>query len=63
MFVDIENNHGLKRDISTKAVVQSDKTKYNAYMSRFQQLNKVESLEKEVKELKELLTQLVGKNV
>lgn len=72
MIVQIENKDGLVRDISTGAVLNTNKTEYENYLAKRQQaqLNKSEKLKQqeelnnlknEISEIKQMLFALINK--
>lgn len=62
-FKKVEGHDGLVRDMSSGAIVNRDTTGYQNYIAlRNQKLNekkKIENLEGEIKELKDLVNQLL----
>jgi predicted RNase H-like nuclease (RuvC/YqgF family) len=69
-FVNIQNKEGLVRDLSTGAVINTNRTDYENYLQRknaVKQLNnqikqnsdKIEKIESDVTEIKEMLAMLI----
>ena len=73
-LVKIENHHALLRDGTTNAVINSNKTEYENYISNYNRLkkekdqidtlqNQVVSLSSDVEEIKSLLKLLVKEKI
>jgi hypothetical protein len=73
-LVKIENHHALLRDGTTNAVINSNKTEYENYISNYNRLkkekeqidilqNQVTSLSSDVEEIKSLLKLLVKEKI
>jgi hypothetical protein len=69
-FVNIQNKDGLVRDLSSKAVINTNRTEYENYLQRKtaakelhqqikQNADKIEKIESDVTEIKEMLAMLI----
>ena len=69
-FVNIQNKEGLVRDLSTGAVINTNRTDYENYLQRKnaakelnnqikQNSDKIEKIESDVTEIKEMLAMLI----
>lgn len=63
--IKVDGHDGLFRDEKTQAIINTDVDGYNAYVSRrkrmIEEREKVENLENEVSELKNLIGKLIEK--
>jgi hypothetical protein len=64
-LIPVEGNSSLKRDSFSKAIVNSDKSSFDNYISlrdqKIKERNEIESIKSELAEVKTLLAQLVAK--
>ena len=64
-LIPVEGNSSLKRDSFSKAIINSDKTSFENYISlrdqKIKERNEIESIKSELAEVKTLLAQLVAK--
>ena len=69
-FVNIQNKDGLVRDLSSKAVINTNRTEYENYLQKRnstkelnqqvkQNADKIEKIESDVTEIKEMLAMLI----
>jgi Skp family chaperone for outer membrane proteins len=69
-FVNIQNKEGLVRDLSSVAVINTNRTEYENYLQRKtaakelnqqikQNADKIEKIESDVTEIKEMLAMLI----
>ncbi len=64
-LIPVEGNSSLKRDSFSKAIINSDKTSFENYISlrdqKIKEKDEIESIKSELAEVKTLLAQLVAK--
>jgi hypothetical protein len=64
-FIPVEGNSSLKRDSFSKAIINSDKSSFDNYISlreqKIKERDEIESIKSELAEVKTLLAQLVAK--
>lgn len=64
-LIPVEGNSCLKRDSFSKAIINSDKSSFDNYISlrdqKIKERNEIESIKSELAEVKTLLAQLVAK--
>lgn len=64
-LIPVEGNSSLKRDSFSKAIINSDKSSFDNYISlrdqKIKERNEIESIKSELAEVKTLLAQLVAK--
>jgi len=64
-LIPVEGNNSLKRDSFSKAIINSDKSSFDNYISlrdqKIKERNEIECIKSELAEVKTLLAQLVAK--
>ena len=64
-LIPVEGNSSLKRDSFSKAIINSDKSSFDNYISlrdqKIKEKDEIESIKSELAEVKTLLAQLVAK--
>lgn len=57
--IKVENHPNLKRDVKTRAIINTDSSAYERYMNekevRSRQQNEIETLRQEIEELKNMI--------
>jgi len=57
--IKVENHPNLKRDVKTKAIINTDSSSYERYMNekevRNKQQNEIDSLRQQIEELKNMI--------
>ena len=64
-LISVEGNTSLKRDISSNAIVNTDKNSYEEYLimrqKKIEERTEIEIIKTEISELKTLLQQVISK--
>jgi hypothetical protein len=64
-FLKVEGNDSLVRDVSSKAIINTNSKEYQNYVEKrnmmAKQKQEIDSLKKDMSEIKEMLATLIGK--
>ena len=64
-FLKVQGNDSLVRDVSSKAIINTNSKEYQNYVEKrnmmAKQKQEIDSLKKDISEIKEMLATLIGK--